>query len=178
MSLTHGTTANEGCTLHFTTILPSTEEAPKKPLLILVPGGSGHSTQFLPMLPYFASKFQPATYSRRQHGLSTPEPGTSEVYLNIAQQARDLLAVASALGFGTKQLDLFCSSGGGIVAFQLAVSYPNRIAPYDLPRSRYRRPANGLGKVYRLTPPSLLPLLHPRKRSSLQNLPPFHVYRL
>jgi pimeloyl-ACP methyl ester carboxylesterase len=104
------------------------EETIKKPLLILVPGGSGHSNQFLPMLPSFAAKFQPATYSRRQHGLSTPVPGTSEVYLNIAQQARDLLAVASALGFGFEKLYLFCSSGGGIIAFQLAISYPNRTA--------------------------------------------------
>lgn len=80
------------------------------------------------MLPFFNTNFQSATYSRRQHGLSIPKPATSEVYLNIAQQARGLLAVASALGFGSEKLHLFCSSGGSIIAFQLAVSHPNRMA--------------------------------------------------
>jgi pimeloyl-ACP methyl ester carboxylesterase len=128
MSLTHKTTSNEGCILHFTTILLSAEDSIKKPLLILVRGDSGYSTQFLPILPYFTTKLEPVTYSRRQQGLSTPEPGTSEVYLNIAQPARNLLTIASGLGFGSEKLYLFCSSGVSITAFQLAVSYPNRIA--------------------------------------------------
>ena len=123
---TSGTTSNEGCTLHFTTILPATGET-GKPLLIFVPGGAGHSTQFLDIMPHLTSKFQPATFSRRQHGLSTPLPGTSFVHLNPAQQARDILAVADALGFGTEKLYLFSSSGGGIISFQLAATQPERV---------------------------------------------------
>jgi pimeloyl-ACP methyl ester carboxylesterase len=124
---THGTASNEGCTLHFTTILPAAEETPKKPLLILIPGGSGHSTQYLDILPYL-TKFQPATYSRRQHGLSTLEPGISLAYLNPIQQARDILAVASALGSASQKFYLFSNSGGGVYALQLAATHPDRIA--------------------------------------------------
>jgi len=124
---TSGTTTNEGCTLHYTTILPAAGETGKPPLMF-VPGGAGHSSQFLDILPYLNSKFQPATYSRRQHGLSTPLPGTPFLYLNPAQQARDILAVADALGFGDKKLYLFSSSGGGIISLQLAATHPDRIA--------------------------------------------------
>ncbi|KAE9374927.1 alpha/beta-hydrolase [Stipitochalara longipes BDJ] len=124
---TSGTTSNEGSTLHFTTILPAAGETGKPPL-ILVPGGAGHGSQFLDIMPYFTSKFQPATFSRRQHGLSTPLPGTSFGYLNPAQQARDILAVADALGFGNQKLYLFSSSGGGVISFQLAAMHPKRVA--------------------------------------------------
>jgi pimeloyl-ACP methyl ester carboxylesterase len=79
-------------------------------------------------MPHLTSRFQPATFSRRQHGLSTPLPGTSFVHLNPAQQARDILAVADALGFGTQKLYLFSSSGGGVICFQLAATHPERIA--------------------------------------------------
>lgn len=126
-SFTSGTTFNEGCILHFTTILPTAGETAKPPL-ILVPGGSGHSTQFLEIMPYLTSKFHPATFSRRQHGLSVPETGTSYKHLNPAQQARDILAVADALGFGSQKLYLFTSSGGGIISFQLAATNPERVA--------------------------------------------------
>lgn len=126
-NFTSGTTTNEGCTLHFTTITPSAENA-GKPFLILVPGGSGHSSQFLDIMPYLTSKFQPATFSRRQHGLSVPEPGTSFKYLNPAQQARDVLAVADALGVDSHKLYLFGSSGGGLISFQLAATHPERVA--------------------------------------------------
>ncbi|KAH6671840.1 Alpha/Beta hydrolase protein [Halenospora varia] len=108
---TSGTTSTKGCTLHFTTILPRPEEALRKPLFLLIPGGAGHTT-----------------YSRRQHGLSTLEPGTSYIYLNPVQQTRDILAVASALGFGSQKLYLFTNSGGGIYALQLAATHPERIA--------------------------------------------------
>jgi pimeloyl-ACP methyl ester carboxylesterase len=124
---TRGTTSNEGCTLHFTTILHATGETGKPPL-IFAPGGSGHSTQYLDIMPHLTSKFRPATFSRRQHGLSTPLPGTSFVYLNPAQQARGILAVAGALGFGTQKLYLFSSSGGGVISFQPAATHPERVA--------------------------------------------------
>ena len=127
-SFTSGTTTNEGFTLHFTTIIPSTEEHIKKPLLLFVPGGSGHSTQFLDMMPYLTTKFQPASFSRRQHGLSNPLPGTPYAMLNPAQQARDILAVASALGFSSEKIYLFTSSSGGIFGLQLAATHPHRIA--------------------------------------------------
>jgi pimeloyl-ACP methyl ester carboxylesterase len=81
-------------------------------------------------MPYLTSRFQPATYSRHQHGLSTPLLGTSFLYLNPVQQARDLLAVSDALGFGNKKLYLFSSSGGGIIALKLAAMHPERIAHF------------------------------------------------
>jgi pimeloyl-ACP methyl ester carboxylesterase len=34
----------------------------------------------------------------------------------------------SAFGFGSDKLYLFCTSGGGIIEFRLAASYPDRIA--------------------------------------------------
>jgi pimeloyl-ACP methyl ester carboxylesterase len=43
--------------------------------------------------------------------------------LNFAQQARDIIAIMKALGHS--KTSIFASSGGGVIAFQLAVSYPS-----------------------------------------------------
>jgi pimeloyl-ACP methyl ester carboxylesterase len=95
------------------------------PLLILIPGGSAHGTQYLDMMAYLIVKFQTETYPRRQHGLSTLEPGTSFFYLSPVKQARDILAVASALGFNPQKLQPLSNSAGGIYALQLATTHPS-----------------------------------------------------
>ncbi|KAK2778649.1 hypothetical protein FQN52_002683 [Onygenales sp. PD_12] len=131
--LTSATTTNEGCTLHYTTIPPSPSPSPSTPtppLLLFIPGGAGHSTQFHPLLPYFHPTYQPATYSRRQHGLSKPLPSSpGHVHLNPAQQVRDALAVVDALGHpAPRKFYIFGNSGGALIAFHLATLYPERVA--------------------------------------------------
>ncbi|PGH15648.1 hypothetical protein AJ79_02242 [Helicocarpus griseus UAMH5409] len=121
--LISGTTTNEGCTLHYTTIPPPPGTSP--PLLLFIPGGAGHSTQFLTLLPHMLPDYQPATFSRRQHGLSTPLIRNNHVQLNPCQQVRDVLAVVD--GSDKQPFSIFASSGGAIIALHLAAMYPARV---------------------------------------------------
>lgn len=118
-SFNRDTVISEGCPINFW----STGSGP---LLLFIPGGNGHGRQYDPLLPHLAIHFTVATYDRRQMSSSLP-PVSFKDYkpLNCAQQARDALAVMRALGF-TKTA-VFGSSLGGIIAFQIAVSYPDSV---------------------------------------------------
>lgn len=109
------TVANEGCTLHYWYMGSG-------PLLIMVPGGGGIGRRFDAILPYLAPYFTVVAYDRRQSGASKVAEPTQ---LNPAQQCRDIIAITQALG--QTQCSLFGNSGGAILAFQFAVSYPQAL---------------------------------------------------
>ncbi|MCJ1250912.1 hypothetical protein MMC30_008140 [Trapelia coarctata] len=109
---TYASVDSEGCTLHYWSLGAG-------PLLVLVPGGGGHGCQYNNILPYLAPHFTTVAYDRRQMSLSKvadPKP------LNPAQQARDIIAIIGALGY--KKASVFANSGGAIITFEFAVSYP------------------------------------------------------
>lgn len=112
---THASVETEGCTIHFWSLGTG-------PLLVLVPGAAGHGRQYNHILPHLAPSFTVVAYDRRQMSLSKvaePKP------LNPAQQARDIIAIARALG--REKTSVFANSGGAIITFQFAVSYPEHL---------------------------------------------------
>ena len=112
---TKATVENEGCSLHYW-------YQGAGPLLIMIPGGGGHGRQFDPIFEYLDSHFTICTFDRRQMSASkVAEPKQ----LNPAQQARDVIAIIKAMG--REKASIFGNSGGGIIAFQFAVSYPEAL---------------------------------------------------
>ena len=103
---------NEGCDIHYW-------HQGAGPLLVMIPGGGGHGRQFNAILEYLDKDFTVVAYDRRQMSASkVREPKL----LNPAQQARDVIAIIKAMG--QDKASIFANSGGGIIAFQFAVSYP------------------------------------------------------
>jgi hypothetical protein len=113
---TYATVENEDCTLHYW-------YQGTGPLLIFVPGGNGHGRQFNYIMPLLSSKFKVATFDRRQMSASKVK-GPNKKF-NPAQQARDIIAIMKALGHDKNSI--VGSSGSGIIAFQMAVSYPETL---------------------------------------------------
>ena len=89
------------------------------PLLIMVPGGSGHGAQFDAIMPLLSTKFTVATYDRRQMSGSKVKVPRN---LNPVQCVRDIIAIVHAMG--RRKTSIFANSGGGIIALQMAVSFP------------------------------------------------------
>lgn len=114
---THATVLNENCTLHYWSLGTG-------PLLIFIPGGNGHGRQYNAIMSILSAKYTVATFDRRQMSSSQLIKGPNKQF-NPAQQARDVIAVMKALGHETTSV--FASSGGGIIAFQMAVSYPETL---------------------------------------------------
>ncbi|SLM35687.1 Alpha/Beta hydrolase fold [Lasallia pustulata] len=112
---TKATVENEGCNLHYW-------YQGSGPLLIMIPGGSGHAAQFFPIFEYLDKHFTICTYDRRQMSASTVK---EKAQLNPAQSARDAEAITKAMG--KERASIFGNSGGGIIAFQFAVSYPDAL---------------------------------------------------
>jgi pimeloyl-ACP methyl ester carboxylesterase len=108
-----GTVNTEGCNLHYW-------YQGAGPLLVFVPGGNGHGRQYNAIMGILNKHYTVATFDRRQMSASTVQ-GPQEEY-NPVLQARDIIAVIRAIGF--QKASIFASSGGGIIAFQLTVSYP------------------------------------------------------
>lgn len=114
-SPTYASVETEGCNIHYW-------YQGTGPLLTLVPGGGGHGRQYNNILPYLSKNFTVVAYDRRQMSLSkVAEPKL----LNPAQQARDIVAIARSLG--QQRTSVFANSGGAIIAFQFAVSYPEHL---------------------------------------------------
>lgn len=88
-------------------------------LLIMIPGGGGVGKQYDPIFEHLDHKFTVCTLDRRQSAESTVDKPT---LINLAQQCRDLMAIMQDLGF--EKTSIFGNSGGGIIALQMAVSYP------------------------------------------------------
>jgi pimeloyl-ACP methyl ester carboxylesterase len=113
---TYATVENEDCTLHCW-------YQGNGPLLIFVPGGNGHGRQYNPIMSILESKYTVATFDRRQMSASQVK-GPNKTF-NPAQQARDIISIMNAIGH--KTTSVFASSGGGIIAYQMAVSYPETL---------------------------------------------------
>jgi pimeloyl-ACP methyl ester carboxylesterase len=110
---TSGTFNTEGCNLHYW-------YQGAGPLLVFVPGGNGHGRQYNAIMGILDTHYTVATFDRRQMSASTVQVPQQEY--NLVLQARDIIAVIRAVGF--QKASIFASSGGGVIAFQLAVSYP------------------------------------------------------
>jgi len=91
--------------------------------LLLIPGAGGDAGVYGPLAPALADAYTVITYDRRCNARST---GNRDVPLDMAQQARDALAVLRAAGHG-KAL-VFGNSGGANIALQLAADHPGTIA--------------------------------------------------
>ena len=92
------------------------------PLLILIPGGGGTGEGFDKAIPTLAQHYKAATYDRRGNGGSTV---TKPRILNPMESARDVVAIIRALGH--TRASLFGTSSGGLIALQLAQSYPDYV---------------------------------------------------
>jgi pimeloyl-ACP methyl ester carboxylesterase len=106
---------NEGCDLHYWF-------QGKGPLLILVPSGMGDGKQFNNIMAQLDQHFTVVAYDRRQASTSK---NTTNKPLNPTQHCRDIIAIARSLG--QNKTSIFASGAGGIIAMELAVSYPEAV---------------------------------------------------
>ncbi|KAK3326005.1 Alpha/Beta hydrolase protein [Apodospora peruviana] len=116
----HAVLHTEGCALHYW-------HCGHGPTLItFVPGGNGHGLQFLALMAALADtgKYTCATFDRRQMSASVVTDGVNKKF-NPPQQARDIRAVISVLGFA--QSIIFGSSSGGILSLQFAHDFPDMV---------------------------------------------------
>lgn len=101
------------------------------PLLILIQGGGGTGEGFNAAFSGLSRHYNVATYDRRGNGQSTVVyPRT----LNPMESARDVVAIIKALGYSSASL--FGTSSGGIIALQVAQSYPEyvtRVVLHEVP---------------------------------------------
>ena len=91
-------------------------------LVILIPGGGGTGESFNESMPNLSQHYKVVTYDRRGNGQSTV---AKPRILNPMESARDVIAIIKALGYATASL--FGTSSGGLVALQLAQSYPEYV---------------------------------------------------
>ena len=101
------------------------------PLLILIQGGGGDGARFNEAIPTLSQHYKVCTYDRRGNGQSTV---AKPRMLNPMESARDVTAIIRGLGF-TKAA-LFGTSSGGIIALQVAESYPefvDRVVIHEIP---------------------------------------------
>jgi pimeloyl-ACP methyl ester carboxylesterase len=112
---TYSSVESEGCDLHYWC-------QGTGPLVIFVPGGGGIGRQYNRLFEHLDKDFTICTYDRRQTNLSVVKDGVNK-QMNIVQQCRDIIAIIKALG--KQKASLFANSGGAIIAFQFAVSYPD-----------------------------------------------------
>jgi pimeloyl-ACP methyl ester carboxylesterase len=111
---TYASVESEGCNLHYW-------YQGTGPLLICVPGGGGIGRQFNNLFEYLDKDFTVCTYDRRQTNLSVVKDGIKK-QMNIVQQCRDIIAIIKHLGH--QKASILANSGGAVIAFQFAVSYP------------------------------------------------------
>lgn len=122
---TSASVLTEGCDLHYW-------HQGSGPLLVFVAGGGGIGRQYNPLCEHLDQNFTVCTYDRRQTNDSRVT-GQKKL-LNPAQQARDIIAICKALG--CEKTCLFANSGGGVIAFQFAASYPeflDRVVVHEAP---------------------------------------------
>src|ERR1700710_944053 len=89
------------------------------PLLILIQGGGGDGARFNSAILHLSQHYTVVAYDRRGNAgsvVARPSP------LSPVQSARDVVAIIKALGFN--KASVFGTSSGGLIALQLAASYP------------------------------------------------------
>lgn len=92
------------------------------PLLVLIQGGGGNGDAFNEAIPNLSRNYKVATYDRRGNGQSTV---INPRMLNPMESARDVTTIIKALGY--TKASLFGTSSGGLIALQLAMSYPKYV---------------------------------------------------
>ena len=92
------------------------------PPLLLIPGAGGDCAVFSALAAILADEFQVITYDRRCNARSSGDR-TSD--LNMAQQARDVVAVLRAAQL--ERAMVFGNSSGASIALQLAMDHPHCI---------------------------------------------------
>lgn len=91
--------------------------------LLLIPGAGGDAGVYGPLAPLLSDAYSVITYDRRCNARSS---GDKDAPLDMAQQARDAVAVLHAAGHG-KAL-VFGNSGGANIALQMAADHPGSVA--------------------------------------------------
>ena len=100
-------------------------------LLILIQGGGGDGARFNEAFPILSQHYKVCTYDRRGNGHSTV---AKPRMLNPMESARDVTVIIKGLGFS--KAALFGTSSGGIIALQVAESYPefvDRVIIHEIP---------------------------------------------
>ncbi|GAA3146539.1 alpha/beta fold hydrolase [Nonomuraea roseoviolacea] len=92
------------------------------PLLLMISGGGGASEHYARISGFLAEHYTVVRYDRRGNSRST---GDTTVDLDMAQQARDAVAVIRAMG--GDEAYVFGNSGGANIALQLAADHPGII---------------------------------------------------
>ena len=91
--------------------------------LLLVPGAGGDGGVYGPLAPILSDAWTVITYDRRCNARSTGDTGAP---LDMAQQARDAVAVLRAAGY--QRALVFGNSGGANIALQIAADHPGSVA--------------------------------------------------
>ncbi len=91
--------------------------------LLLIPGAGGDAGVYGPLGSLLSDGYTVITYDRRCNARST---GDRDAPLDMAQQARDAVAVLRAAGH--ERALVFANSGGANIALQLASDHPGSIA--------------------------------------------------
>ncbi len=92
------------------------------PTLLLIPGAGGTGSVYVHLASLLADQFTVITYDRRGNARSSGDTSTD---LDMAQQARDIVAILAAAG--QRQALIFGNSGGANIALQLAADHPDRV---------------------------------------------------
>ncbi|RJL23878.1 alpha/beta fold hydrolase [Bailinhaonella thermotolerans] len=92
------------------------------PLLLMISGGGGAAEHYARISGFLAEHYTVVRYDRRGNSRST---GDTTIDLDMAQQARDAVAVIRAMS--GEQAYVFGSSGGANIALQLATDHPDVI---------------------------------------------------
>ncbi|KAH8800464.1 Alpha/Beta hydrolase protein [Xylogone sp. PMI_703] len=103
------------------------------PLLILIAGGGGNGDIWNGVLPILAKEYTAVTFDRRGNQRSAL-PKEELAPMNIPQQARDVIAIIKSLK--REKAYIHGNSGGGVIALQMASSYPNwveGVVPHESP---------------------------------------------
>lgn len=93
------------------------------PPLLLIPGGGGDAGIFDEMLPRLTDHYTVITFDRR--GNSRSPLRTPNARTDLAIQADDAVAVLDR--FGIDRASVFGSSGGALIALDLAARHPERV---------------------------------------------------
>ncbi len=92
------------------------------PLLLMISGGGGDSRRYDAIRPMLAGEYTVVSYDRRCNSRST---GDATLDLDMAQQARDAVAVIHATGH--ERAYIFGNSGGASIGLELAARHSDVI---------------------------------------------------
>jgi pimeloyl-ACP methyl ester carboxylesterase len=129
-SLTTSTVSSENCVLTYDHTPP--DASSPKPLLLFVPGAGAQAESFYSIVPFLSTHYTIILYDRRQLSRSQPSEESGYGPWNPIQQARDVVAILKDFAQKTSlstppRAHIVSSSSGGLVAFQLALSYPDYV---------------------------------------------------